>query len=396
MVITQVTRFLENRDASSVSYRMFSLLPQDTYPAFSICFTGAEFRWYHDETLYDIFGISPAQYTKILKGDVGTKYDYNYDSHLFSAMPLKYDDVSDKNSEDTYLKVSDILYGSEIVTGHTKTTDNYGNQIKQTTERNMPFDIGHQSPDTICFSRKSRDRLGVIRSTDTLKLNYSMLKLVDYKMTEMAVILHYPGQLLRSLDNPRYKTTFEYFDRRKILDLKISNVVVQRKRPDSNIPCNDKIKDEDSYLRHKIVDRVGCIPAYWKSFFMIHGGLKDCNSSIQLEKINRHLENIKDVLDSYDPPCVEMTAIIMSTHDQLTPTREEAIINLVYTERFYQEIENVQDFTFESFWSGVGGFVGIFLGYSLLQFPAFLDSVPMLMKTITSYLQKGKSFLKTN
>ena len=79
----------------------------------------------------------------------------------------------------------------------------------------------------------------------------------------------------------------------------------------------------------------------------------------------------------------------MSTHDQLTPTREEAIINFIYTERFYQEIENVQDFTFESFWSGVGGFVGIFLGYSLLQFPAFLDSVPTLIKTITSYFKKN-------
>ncbi len=44
-------------------------------------------------------------------------------------------------------------------------------------------------------------------------------------------------------------------------------------------------------------------------------------------------------------------------------------------EKYYQEIEYVQDFGFESFWSGVGGFVGIFLGYSLMQFPEFLGKV---------------------
>ena len=32
----------------------------------------------------------------------------------------------------------------------------------------------------------------------------------------------------------------------------------------------------------------------------------------------------------------------------------------------------IEDFNFESFWSGIGGFVGIFLGYSMMQFPEAL------------------------
>ena len=39
----------------------------------------------------------------------------------------------------------------------------------------------------------------------------------------------------------------------------------------------------------------------------------------------------------------------------------------------FQEIQNVRDFGIESMWSGSGGFIGIFLGYSLLQVPDILD-----------------------
>ena len=44
-------------------------------------------------------------------------------------------------------------------------------------------------------------------------------------------------------------------------------------------------------------------------------------------------------------------------------------------DKTYQEIVNERDFGFESFWSSVGGFVGIFLGYSLLEFPDLLDKL---------------------
>ena len=38
----------------------------------------------------------------------------------------------------------------------------------------------------------------------------------------------------------------------------------------------------------------------------------------------------------------------------------------------FQEIINARDFGVESCWSGIGGFVGIFVGYSILQLPDFL------------------------
>ena len=49
------------------------------------------------------------------------------------------------------------------------------------------------------------------------------------------------------------------------------------------------------------------------------------------------------------------------------------VLKVSYTAETFQDIENVQDFGFEAFYSGTGGYVGIFLGYSLLQLPDLID-----------------------
>ena len=41
-------------------------------------------------------------------------------------------------------------------------------------------------------------------------------------------------------------------------------------------------------------------------------------------------------------------------------------------DKYYEEITEIKDFGFEDFISGLGGFIGIFLGYSLMQIPELL------------------------
>ena len=50
-------------------------------------------------------------------------------------------------------------------------------------------------------------------------------------------------------------------------------------------------------------------------------------------------------------------------------------IRVSYLENSYQETKNVQDFTFESCFSSLGGFIGIFLGWSMMNVPGFLEYV---------------------
>ena len=43
-----------------------------------------------------------------------------------------------------------------------------------------------------------------------------------------------------------------------------------------------------------------------------------------------------------------------------------------FPDETYQEILNVKSFNVEALWSSIGGFVGIFLGYSLMQVPELI------------------------
>ena len=79
-------------------------------------------------------------------------------------------------------------------------------------------------------------------------------------------------------------------------------------------------------------------------------------------------------MTSYKGPCIDMG--ILSTNERVSRTSpdnmESLRIRIEFMERYYQEIVNGQDFGFESFWSAVGGFLGIFMGYSMLQLPDFV------------------------
>ena len=96
-----------------------------------------------------------------------------------------------------------------------------------------------------------------------------------------------------------------------------------------------------------------------------------CRSPEEIERVEYFVDNYKIIQATYYPPCVDMTGVVTTDRHlgKKFETRKKNFIKIKYEETTYQEIENVQEFTFETFFSGIGGFVGIFLGYSMLQIP---------------------------
>ena len=101
----------------------------------------------------------------------------------------------------------------------------------------------------------------------------------------------------------------------------------------------------------------------------------------QLRKMFDYIENYRVIQSSYDPPCVVMTALTLFT-TELDQPEHLFRINIHYPEDVYQEIVNTKDFSFETFFSGVGGCIGIFLGYSLLQVPEILSRMTTFLRSI--------------
>ena len=95
---------------------------------------------------------------------------------------------------------------------------------------------------------------------------------------------------------------------------------------------------------------------------------------MELQTAFYFVRNYKNVFATYDPPCVSMVDWSTVNRDGQNHG-DDLRLEFVYMSTEYKEITNTQSFGFESFVSGLGGFVGIFLGYSILQLPELLESV---------------------
>ena len=101
------------------------------------------------------------------------------------------------------------------------------------------------------------------------------------------------------------------------------------------------------------------------------------------------ISSYRETLHMKGRSCTSMDALVMQSKT-VGPENKHTKIKISYIEYTYQETQNVRDFTFESFFSSIGGFVGIFLGYSMLQIPELLISIPSVMKKLKNTSIKGE------
>ena len=98
--------------------------------------------------------------------------------------------------------------------------------------------------------------------------------------------------------------------------------------------------------------------------------MMECKSPQQLQRMQELSDD--DIFRLYKPPCDEMSAVTNFYQRHLKEGKKgskQLDITVYYLKHYFQEITNREAFGFEAFWSSVGGFIGIFLGYSLMQLP---------------------------
>ena len=398
MTIIMVERYHENADATTVHYRRYGQRRVDMYPTFSLCFESPNFIWSNDMRLHQQYGLDPTNYASLLKGEVAIGYQYDYDSRLYFKKEVHINNGSQYRSGNFINQVSDIFYDAEYAI---ESGDNFvylaGNSSESDNEI-LPFDIGYISPNTICFTRQSNQLWNTTREYDRFSLNRNkLMPVLDprskhsfgiYNETELRILIHYPGQLLRAFDTPTMKSHFSYFQWDKLLEFKLSRNTILRKRADSNDKCKDDINDYDTYVLSYIINSLGCIPPYWTELHLEHPKIDECRTKEKLKEGYHFIDHLKETLLSIEPPCQDM--FISASYNWLPSDKENvAEIQFVYQDKYYEEINYEENFGFESFISNVGGFVGIFLGYSIMQFPDILSGILSLFVTFKYKISKG-------
>ena len=386
-------RYIKNDDASVVNMRRYDEDSAAKYPTFSFCFKGSAFHWYNSLPIFAAYGLSASQYELMLKGEKAMRYKRNTEFRSYNKTTVFLQDGYGSDFELFHLDVSDLFTTTEFQVEYQQPVTNSSQKNLGILRKNPQLHLSYQSSDTICFTRNDDNEERTIRLYDLVTFNEPIIGKDIYGDTEIRIFVHHTGQLMKSFDDPRYTGKLSNFyanlvksgnGEPKIMEFQVSQAKIMKKRDSKNTPCDSAIEDYQGYLKRQIVKKVGCVPIYWNDIFENNTAMEGCTSPEKLKEVRKYIDEYKEIIKENEKPCE--TLLVSATNkivEDRIPSPKGISVGFAYVEKYYMEIEYIQAFNVESFGSGLGGFIGIFLGWSMMNIPGFLQY-------ISDFFRKGR------
>ena len=386
MIQSQIYAFIENKDLSLVSYPTFNQELQDTYPTLSACaLPKIQFPTGFSSPNFNANGTSLTEkdYYEMLRGKRSITSDFD---------KIQFDDVRvDFMSEPKILKA---IY----VTGTAGRVDQKNPPTWQSEYRSGSIYTSYQDPYFVCISKPLKYMKDVILNEVVLTMaladNYTGM------LNGLRFYIHEEGQLIQTLKRPQLTVSNTELmeirnnkrDNRMILQ--VQKMERLRKRSDAVIPCDNK--NEDLQYIATAIQLAQCTPTYWTRFKNEFAAMNfedkpGCTNQSQYKMFdNEYLTtwpnapSYMELAKRYKQPCLQTTFVVRP--QTAKGGRKKKHMDLIFAVNFntlnYQNVENMQAFDEESLWSQIGGFVGIFLGYSLLQVPELTIALLVFLKRV--------------
>ena len=358
MVSILFCQYFENLDTSGVSMKRFNELPTGKYPSFTFCMHAEEGKIFNDEILQNKFKLGQLDYYQLLAGNE------NWTNIKMAKIPFS----------EVITGIDDFLEEFEV--------EDYSHQEYNKWATGMtkmsPFRQSYQDPTANCFTYDTKYGSSVSVSELSVRFNITTLS-HSLDSGKVYIVAHYPGLLIRNLNNYLMKVKdwkeLKQQNKANYITISISGVTLMRFRETANDACDPKLIDDDAKWKKIVVNLIGCSPPYWYNNSKDHDGMKQtCNSRKELGDIKAFWPlhgNILDtnkVFDQYTKPCNNFQQLIFNAvmgHDYSGSDLLKIKIRL--QNNFYQEIRNIRAFGMTDLWASIGGYVGIFCGYSMLQ-----------------------------
>ena len=393
MTYLQFSRYIANGDVSTITFRTFNNEEQDIYPSYSMCFKGSNGEIFKQEGIKSIWND--------LEYDKGAKM---YQDALRGGSNFS-TEVIQKDFDDVTID----FFKEIFVSLETDTKD--GETQKH---ENIPLYISYQDSRYICVTRDVPFEKDLLITRDRVMLRPEA---ITNQSLSLLIFLHQTGSLTTSLLSDhepliefRYQDFLELFAMYEefyqsksfyTTDVRINQVEVLRKRADGVVPCHDDEEyNEDLEWILKVATEIGCVPIFWRGAYLKNNSqmieelasLTECSTEVQYSQTDNYTSryNIMKKLNPVLKPCTQTS--IFSSLDIYYVSNEnehEFLLKISHISEEYKETLNVKGFDEETLLSTVGGYIGIFLGYSLLQLPS-------IMIDVFSWLYKRNSRARKN
>ena len=406
MIKREASRYISNEDVSSSSFRQFNSLPSDKYPAYTLCFHKSEIKNKHRRGIFftrrhlteqdntdksklywkiftgeDVKNIS--KYHDVKKEDV-EKIRNRSD---FSALTMDLEEMANsfKVANDEYVETDKW----ELKT-KTRIPSDQNRLISTTNSTYWPFYVSYMNPERKCFTRKVDFQKNVIKKYERIILNRQILNQMTVKgdarrkisgTLMLTVTIHHPRHFVRSFETGAHFITPITKGLHTRLNIRVFEVKVIKGRHDANTKCNPTADDQDQILMKSVIKKMGCIPPYWKTLMKENNpNISFCETSKQLEKAYKYTAYSKDfrrltkiILENENVPCTQTQ--IASYVEPWNGHKENLRLYIYYNEGLYTETRNSKAYLIQDLLSSAGGYIGMFLGFGLLQIPEIVSAL---------------------
>ena len=361
--VLQFVRYYRNADTPKISYiELHHSTKEDVYPDITICFEGLYDPWkkkrgnvHNNPYLQKYYSLSKSQYNDLL---IGNKKAWNEIPNATRVADINFDEAS--------LTLDSTSYRVCLPDGLSNIT------------KDQLIQKSFQIPGLICFTRSFGS---YFEGSSIVREEFRNVNMKPKPMRAFAFV-HHPGRMLRKIFGKDRRhgadlaVTLAMLKYSSFFKVKLSLMSVLKKRPDAVEPC-DSTPTDDKRFWEELFSRIPCLPAYWKEFNNPNNStLKDCSNFTQFSELrkftfadlNLQRKETESIVASLPTPCNEMEISVTSESNPYTKTGKETMgITFSYNMKTYQEIRNERDFGIESLWSYVGGYIGLFVGCSLLS-----------------------------
>ena len=135
--------------------------------------------------------------------------------------------------------------------------------------------------------------------------------------------------------------------------------------------CQDYIA-YDKWIVLNITAELQCNPPYW----MANDKYPTCQNQTELEKGQKMFWSYFYGNVETNHPCTEIQKVDIDYEetDDVSLGPDETRIQVYYLSSTYKEIRQMKAYTIMMLFGNVGGFVGLLLGYALIQIPSLIHS----------------------
>ena len=360
LFIIGIFKYVKNDDLCEISFKPFNEEIYSSYPSFTFCISNP-----FNESQLKKYGMNKSTYSSILLGG-----EFND-----TVLKVDFDEVS--------FNLRKLIVGTQVTLNQQDQDEIQHLELFDTSDTVIATDKRIFKCLTFNMPSQTGDQLHYA----SVAIQDSMFQSIS---EDLFILFHYPKQMFR----PVVANKWSWPERSKSSNLysrvfTLKSMEVLHRRNKANEPCKYYSNYDDSF-KSAMIERAKCRPPYWIS----KKNLSMCNDQHKMRLIasDIYTEGIRGTKKSkyIAKPCVDMQKLLFSfdqndiTLDYLkavsprldTSTNDSIMLFIIdFIEPNFKEIKQVKAFGIESLIGNVGGYIGLFLGFSIIQLPIFFAQV---------------------